>query len=201
MDNFFNLRAEKQEHIINAALSAFGKNGYKKASVADIADEAGIAKGMINYYFGSKKNLYLYLAEFSFKCLTKAMDERYNGDVSDLFEKMKMMTGIKVELMKEHPSIFSFLTSLYNEADPDVASDIAAFYASGKEFRERMLFDGIDFSKFRDDVDPRLVDKFLVWAAEGFTNNLRNNMDIGSIEALVKDLHDFLDIMQRHFYK
>jgi len=201
MDNFYNLRAEKQEHIINAALNVFGKNGYKKASVADIATEAGIAKGMINYYFGSKKNLYLYLAEYSFKNVTAAMNERFIGNITDLFEKMKVTTAIKVDVMKEHPAMFSFLASFYNERDIDVADEVALILEEGKEFREKWLFDGIDFSKFKDDVDPVLLDKFLVWAAEGFTKNLRDNMDVAAIEDLTKDLFEMLDIMQKYFYR
>ena len=88
MENFFKLRADKQEHIINAALSVFGRNGYKKGSIADIAEEAGIAKGMVSYYFGSKKNLYLYLAELCGTTLLDEMEKRFDKTVTDFFDKM-----------------------------------------------------------------------------------------------------------------
>ena len=44
MENFLNLPEEKQNTILDAAFAAFGANGYKKASIADIAAAAGISK-------------------------------------------------------------------------------------------------------------------------------------------------------------
>jgi len=201
VDMFLSLRAEKQQHIINAALNVFGKNGYKKASVADIAAEAGIAKGMINYYFGSKKNLYLYLAELCFKSLSGEMEKRFDGNVTDFFDKMKMSTTVKVSMIKEHPAILLFLASVYMEKDEDVAGDIATFMAEGMKFRERWLHGGVDESKFKDDIDPKLLDKFLLWAGEGFVNSLKNGLNIDEIEAMTKELFEFLDLMKKYFYK
>ena len=44
--------AEAEYPIIDAALAIFGINGYKKASVSDIAAAAGISKAMVfRYYF------------------------------------------------------------------------------------------------------------------------------------------------------
>ena len=43
MDKFFALSEEKQITIINAALQCFGKFGYDKASVNDIAVTARIS--------------------------------------------------------------------------------------------------------------------------------------------------------------
>ena len=201
METFFNPHAEKQEHIINAALNVFGRNGYKKASIADIAEQAGIAKGMINYYFGSKKNLYLYLAELTGKLLIEEMDRKFDESVTDFFDNMKMMTNIKIAMIKEHPAIFSFLTSLYYENDGEVKGDIEKFLADSMKVRERLLFTGIDVSKFKDDINPKLLDKLLVWAAEGLTNNFGKDMNVDEIETVVKELYDCLDIMKKYFYK
>ena len=110
LEKFFKLRAEKQEHIINAALTVFGRNGYKKASIADIAGEAGIAKGMVTYYFGSKKNLYLYLSQLCGRLLIQEVGGGIKQDVSDFFDRIKTAADIKIGLMKKHPAIISFLT-------------------------------------------------------------------------------------------
>ena len=201
MDMFLSLRADKQQHIINAALNAFGKNGYKKASVADIAEEAGIAKGMINYYFGSKKNLYLYLANLCFRTMAKEIEQQFDASVTDFFDKMKMSVNIKVSVIKGHAGILSFLASAYTEKDSEVMSEIGVFLAEGMKFRERMLYSSVDQFKFNDDVDPELIDKFLFWAADGFTNSLKNGMNVEKIEAMVKDLFDFMDLMKKYLYK
>ena len=201
MDGFLNLRAEKQEHIINAALNAFGKNGYKKASVADIAEQAGIAKGMINYYFGSKKNLYLYLVQFCAKIIGEGMKERFDDSVTDFFDNLKMMIGIKTEMMKDHLALFSFLASVNYETSEEVKEEIKELFTTGLLSREKMLFEGIDVSRFKDDVDPKLIDKFLVWAAEGFTSHLQKELNIEAVESFTDELFKCLDLMKKYFYK
>lgn len=200
MDNFLNLRAEKQEHIINAAMSVFGKNGYKKASVADIAEQAGIAKGMINYYFGSKKNLYLSLIEMSGKIMVEEMQKRYDPSITDFFENLKMMIGIKIEAIKEHPAILQFLTSVSTETCDEVADEVKGFMSSGLSAREKMMFEGIDVSRFKDDVDPKLIDKFLIWSAEGFMSSIQNELNMDKIDAFTNELYKCLDLMKKYFY-
>lgn len=44
LDTFNALPPEKRERIINSALSAFGDNGYKKTSVADVANASGFLR-------------------------------------------------------------------------------------------------------------------------------------------------------------
>lgn len=201
MEAFFNPHAEKQENVINAALEAFGRNGYKKTSLSDIAEKAGVAKGMINYYFGSKKNLYLYLADLCGKSMTAEIEKGYDANINDFFDNLKMMTNIKIEMIKNHPAILKFLTNLYLEEDQEVREKSKVFISSGMEFRERFMFQDIDISRFKDDVDPKLIDKLLVWAAEGLTNNLRQDMGVGEIEEFISDLYACLDLMKKHFYK
>lgn len=61
MEKFLNLPVEKQNIIIDAALKNFAVHGYKKTSISDIASSAGISKAMVFHYFGTKKELYVYL--------------------------------------------------------------------------------------------------------------------------------------------
>jgi len=213
MENFFKLRAEKQGHIINAALAVFGKNGYKKASIADIAENAGIAKGMVTYYFGSKKNLYSYLIEECGKTLSEAMTDGYDESVTDFFDNMIMVLDIKVAMMKKHPAIMLFLASAYSETDEEVRGEINAFITSGMEVREKLIFQKTDTSRFRQDVDPKLIDRFFIWAAEGFSHTLKNknhnqdqnqNQDQDQDEMLnsfVKDVHTLMTVMKQYFYR
>lgn len=50
-EKFLELPEEKQDKIRNAGMEYFGKYGYKKANTQDIADKAGISKGLLFYYF------------------------------------------------------------------------------------------------------------------------------------------------------
>ncbi|HZG57156.1 TetR/AcrR family transcriptional regulator [Paenibacillus sp.] len=50
---------EKKTRILNSALTLFAAKGYHQTTIQDIADEAGIAKGGIDFYFKSKEELLL----------------------------------------------------------------------------------------------------------------------------------------------
>jgi AcrR family transcriptional regulator len=200
MENFYSLRAEKQEHIINAALTVFGKNGYKKASIADIAGLAGIAKGMVMYYFGSKKNLYLYLVELSGKVMAEEMEKGLDPEVTDFFDKIRMMSDIKMLIMKRYHALMSFLASVYYETDPDVADEIQIFKAEGLKTRQKMILIVTDTSRLKDDIDPNLLDKFLVWAGEGFGTTILKDNAMDTIDAHMEDFYKVLDLMKKYFY-
>jgi AcrR family transcriptional regulator len=54
---------EKHEAILAAALTLFGHYGYRRTSIDDIAQEAGIAKGTVYLYFKSKEEIFRALSQ------------------------------------------------------------------------------------------------------------------------------------------
>ena len=48
----------RRQEILDAALVLFGKNGYEKTSMADIAKYMGVAQGLCYRYFPSKEALF-----------------------------------------------------------------------------------------------------------------------------------------------
>jgi AcrR family transcriptional regulator len=52
-------RAEREKQIVAVAIGEFAVHGYARASVIEIAKQAGISKPLIYQYFGSKDGLYL----------------------------------------------------------------------------------------------------------------------------------------------
>jgi AcrR family transcriptional regulator len=50
---------ERKEQIFTCAARLFGERPYADVSTSDIAAEAGVARGLINHYFGTKRELYL----------------------------------------------------------------------------------------------------------------------------------------------
>ncbi len=52
------MEREKKDCILRAAVKAFARFGFKKASVEEIAREAGVAKGTVYLACDSKEDLY-----------------------------------------------------------------------------------------------------------------------------------------------
>ena len=45
---------DKRRIILDAAVRVFARQGFHTCRVSDIADEAGVAYGLVYHYFGSK---------------------------------------------------------------------------------------------------------------------------------------------------
>ena len=96
---FFNLRKEKRDAIVNAALKEFSENLFEKASLRSIIKKSGISIGSFYRYFESKDELYLYLLDFKFNELvdlnkvadkSKELNEKLNELLnSPLWQRFK----------------------------------------------------------------------------------------------------------------
>ena len=144
MDKFFALSEEKQITIINAALQCFGKFGYDKASVNDIAVTAHISKASVFQYFGSKKQLYTYLLEYCMKIIMPSFDQTILDSETDLFNRILVSSKMKMAAMKTHPFITQFMASVWEEASPEVNDLLASLkmeagYAA--RYRNAAVFD------------------------------------------------------------
>lgn len=200
MEKFFNLPEGKQKTIIDAALKSFGANGYKKTSVSDIAAAAGISKAMVFHYFGTKKALYLYLIELCGDIIMKEVDEKFDYTVTDFFERIKLSSNIEISIMKQHPGMRSFITSVYFESDEEVKEDIKVLLAKGEGFRNKIAFDGMDYSRFKEGIDPKLVMKMLLWLTDGYMNEISSKTEV-DYEIFFKEFEECINLLRNNFYK
>ncbi|HEX6944542.1 MAG TPA: helix-turn-helix domain-containing protein [Casimicrobiaceae bacterium] len=54
---------ERRAQILAAARRLFGRSGLAGTAMGEIAEEAGVARGLVNHYFGTKRELYLAVVE------------------------------------------------------------------------------------------------------------------------------------------
>ena len=46
--------ADRRQELLDAAVRVFARKGFRAARVGDIAEEAGVAHGLLYHYFRSK---------------------------------------------------------------------------------------------------------------------------------------------------
>lgn len=69
---FQNLKEDKKNRIIDAALEEFSLRPFNEASITNIVKNADISRGSFYQYFGNKENIYKYLVNYLY---TKHRDE------------------------------------------------------------------------------------------------------------------------------
>ena len=200
LENFLRIPIEKQKKIIDVALQAFGANGYKKTSASDISTAAGISKAMIFHYFGAKKALYLYLIDYCSNFIKDEIQGKFDNTVTDFFDRIKLSAGIVISVTKKHPAILSFMKSVYFEEEDEVKADIKAILAKSESLRDKIVFESIDASKFKDGIDLKVFMKMFACFAEGYTNQLSSKAEF-DIEIIRKEIFECMDLLKNNFYK
>jgi AcrR family transcriptional regulator len=98
-----------EERILAAARKIFIKKGYDGARMQEIADEAGINKAMLHYYFRNKDLLYERIfAEFTSK-LFPNINAVVNNDSLDIFEKIEKFVETYIFFLSQNPDIPVFI--------------------------------------------------------------------------------------------
>lgn len=177
---FFQLPMEKQQRIINAAYKVFSENNYKKAPISEIADEGGVSKALLFHYFTNKLELYMFLWNSSIEQIHKASSEYRVTDTTDFFEMIYRSLLAKCSVIRSYPYLYQFAVKAYYEQEPKIKSSIQeSFYAVNKS-SENILWETVDVSKFRQDIDTRLVYQELLWTSDGY---LRQMVLSGELDA------------------
>lgn len=61
------IRRQRMEEILKAALKVYVDKGYAAAEIGDVAKEAGLARGLVYYYYKDKQTLFRELFQFMFE--------------------------------------------------------------------------------------------------------------------------------------
>jgi len=80
---FENIREEKKALIMDVALHLFANQGYKAATISEIARHAGISKGLLYFYFRNKEELLSDIIDKSVKELYDYFDLNKDGYLSE----------------------------------------------------------------------------------------------------------------------
>lgn len=88
---FEELREASKEKILEAALNLFGTNGYEATSIMDIAKKAGVSKGLMYHYFGSKEHLLKEMINSLNKQEEEVMESVYSSDPEEFLQNLLEM--------------------------------------------------------------------------------------------------------------
>lgn len=121
---FFDLKQEKQDRMINAALKIFALNGYVHASTDDIVKEACISKGLLFHYFESKIGVYSFIYDYSARYMALEFSTAVDPSETNFMTIRKQMEAAKMQAMKNYPYMQLFLNSCEKETFPEAILEI-----------------------------------------------------------------------------
>lgn len=101
---------DTEEKILLVALKIFREKGFNGAKTQEIADEAGINKALLHYYFTSKAVLFEKVFLLSLDEVFSALGEHLNSD-EPLVEKVPKLVTSYLDFIGKNVNLFVFVIS------------------------------------------------------------------------------------------
>jgi AcrR family transcriptional regulator len=108
---------ERREQIFLCAARLFGERPYADVSTSDIAAAAGVARGLINHYFGTKRELYLAVIRRAVTMPTPDINGIADGPLA---ERAHHLVGWFLDMVVRQGNLWLVATSEGIGRDPEV---------------------------------------------------------------------------------
>lgn len=172
-EKFFDLKKEKQDRMINAALKVFALNGYQHASTDDMVAEARISKGLLFHYFVNKLGLYTFLYDYSVRFMVLELSG-CAGAEEDFFELLRRMERAKLKVLRNYPYMQEFIDSVRYENVQEAVLATAEKREAVEAVREELLSKA-DLTKFRPEVDVERLKRMIDYTVRGMLTESFHN--------------------------
>ncbi len=197
-EKFFDLKKEKQDRMINAALKIFAKNGYRHASTDDMVAEAGISKGLLFHYFENKLGLYTFLYNYSVRFMVLELSGCGAGE-NDFFELIKRREAAKMQALKKYPYMQLFIDSVRYE---EVAEALCATEEKKNVLPKALesLMKGADTSRFKPEVKLQKLNRLIEYTLRGMMEDcfLENSFQP---DMMYEEINSYLLMLKKLTYQ
>ena len=145
--------AEKRRVILDAAVRVFARQGFHTCRVADIADEAQVAYGLVYHYFSSKEEILDTLFLERWDLMLEAISEA-DAEQRSPREKLYAIAAFIVDSYRHDPELMKVIivevTRAANTFGRTHLAKIREAYDQIAEIVRRGQAEGV----FRDEIDP-----------------------------------------------
>lgn len=146
--------AEKRRVILDAAVRVFAEKGYHTCRVGDIAEEAGIAHGLLYHYFASKDEVLETVFRENWRVLLDAFD-RIEASDEPPREQLAGIAKVLLRAWRDRPDLVTVMVREVARS-PQLQAQVDEIRA-GFLVIQRVIERGQADGSFRTELDARLA--------------------------------------------
>jgi len=167
---------ERRRQILDAAVRVFARSGYHRSRVGDIAEEAGVAHGLLYHYFSSKEEV---------------LQTVFRENWGELIERFRSVEATNEPAQEKLAGIAKILLRTWRN-DPDLVTVMVREVARSQQLQgqvedvreafaivERVIQEGQAAGAFRPDLDAR----FASWVVYGGLEEVLTGWVLGQLPA------------------
>jgi TetR/AcrR family fatty acid metabolism transcriptional regulator len=154
---------DKRRLILDAAVRVFARKGYHASRVGDIAEQAGVAHGLLYHYFRSKEELLETIFRETWRDVLDAVRSVEETDESAR-DRLAGIAKILLRAWRRDPDLVRVLVREVTRSShlQQRIHEIDAAFAG----LERIIARGQEDGEFRSDMDARMVSYVFYGALE-----------------------------------
>ena len=156
---------DKRRQILDAAIRVFARQGFHATRVYDIADEAGVAYGLVYHYFKSKDEVLNELFVERWSLLLTAIEETDRTGAAPR-EKLAAVASFIVDSYVHDPELMKVIIVEVTRAANSFGRTHLAEIRRAYQSIAKIVADGQEASAFRDDIDPMFASMSFYGAIE-----------------------------------
>ncbi len=165
-------REQRQAELLEIAITVFAERGYQATTMEEIAERAGVSKGMLYLYFKNKEALFGEVFRW-FGSMTGEMMAQAMQDVEDEAEQIRCIAAAWAEVAEQHRSYVPLFLDFWAAASMsglrhDYAEDLAQMYNEYRTMIIAIIEQGKVSGRFRSDADAQAFAYMLVGGMDGF---------------------------------
>jgi TetR/AcrR family transcriptional regulator, fatty acid metabolism regulator protein len=156
---------DKRRQILDAAIRVFARQGFHSTRVSDIADEAGVAYGLVYHYFKSKDEVLNELFSERWSLLLSAIEESDREGISPR-AKLEAVAGFIVDSYRHDPELMTVIIVEVTRAANSFGRTHLAEIRRAYDSIAKIVADGQEAGVFRRDIDPSFASMSFYGAVE-----------------------------------
>jgi TetR/AcrR family fatty acid metabolism transcriptional regulator len=156
---------DRRRQILDAAIRVFARQGFHSCRVSDIADEAGVAYGLVYHYFKSKDQVLNELFVERWSLLLAAIDEVDRGDAAPR-EKLDAVAGFIIDSYRHDPDLMKVIIVEVTRAANSFGRTHLPEIRQAYQGIAKIVAKGQSEGAFRSDVDPLIASMWFYGAIE-----------------------------------
>lgn len=143
-----------KKRLFDAAMELIGERGFTDASVDEIVERAGVAKGTVYYHFAGKAELVEALIADRLAPLITAFHEAADANADDPRAAIEALVRAELEFLSEQSSFSKLLLTEMWREDRVWRETLVMLRSELMSVMRDVIAQGVESGAFRHDVDP-----------------------------------------------
>jgi TetR/AcrR family fatty acid metabolism transcriptional regulator len=186
---------EKRRQIMEAAVRAFARKGYHACRVGEIAEEAGVAYGLVYHYFESKEEVLQTIFRDTWEQMLARIREVEATD-DPAAEKVRKVTALLLRTWRRDPDLVRVLVREVTRSPEQLQQQVEEI-GHAYEALERIVASGQETGEFRRELDPKLAATVFYGALEETLTGWVMGQLPDSDEDIARAEHNVSDLLCR----